>query len=121
MLFTMLAPQATTGQAAAWDPADGDQTDEHLPEPNVQFAANGDVRNPTIVGVARTPVAGLRAIVTNLVRTGVPRLPLGPPQRARMGAGQPFAGAKPKGIKTTQQFVPVTSAEQTGDWYDFLS
>lgn len=120
MLFTMLAPKATTGQAAAW-PVSGDASDDHLAEPNVQITPNGDVPNPTIMGVARKPVAGLRAIVTNLVRTGVPRLPLGPPMTARMGQGQAFSGAKPKGVKTTQQFVPVTAAEQTGDWYDFLS
>lgn len=120
MIATMLAaPAPTTGSAAAFDPYVADGTDAHLPEQNVLIQqTTGD--GPAIFGVARTPVAGLRAIVDQLVRTGVPKLPGGPSKVARMGRGYQPVGKAPQRVQTTQQFVPVPSVDSVTGWYEYL-
>jgi hypothetical protein len=123
VIATVLAPAqgSSTGIAAAWG-TPGDASDTHLAEPNVLQTQLGGAPEPAIFGVARKPVAGLRGIVTGLVRTGIPRLPLGPSKVARMGQGQNRASlATPKPINKVQQYVPAPSAEQAGDWYQYLS
>jgi hypothetical protein len=111
----------STGIAAAWG-TPGDASDTHFAEPNVLITTNGYAPEPTKFQFPRQPVAGFRAIVNNLVRTGVPRLPLGPTKVARMGQQQNRNSlVTPKPIAKVQQFVPAPSAEQAGDWYEYLA
>lgn len=115
----MAAPtSSSTGHAASWD-TQGDASDTHLAEPNVLYSTNGTPKNPTLNPNPRNGVPGLRAVLGSLVRTGIPRLPLGPPKAARMGQGYNRSSlATPKPISKVQQFVPAPSAEQAGNWYD---
>lgn len=117
----MLAnPAATTGQAAAFDPNGMTGMGDHFGEPNVVNNDYGANVHPTQNNITRHPVDGLRAVLTQLVRTGIPRLPLGPPKAARMGQG--YNGSKavqnpPKPRAVVQQFVPVPSPADVGPWY----
>lgn len=109
-----------SGKAARWNDQ-ADASDTHLAEPNVITASYGTPRNPTTNRLPRVGWAGLRGVTSTLARAGIPLVPKGPPKIARMGQGMTVVGAQPKPVRNVQQFVPVTSAEQTGDWYQFLS
>lgn len=124
MIGTVLAvPQSTVNMVgpAGWNPsAQGHASDSHLPESNVQVTDTGQVPAPTLNTLPRVGFPGLRAIVNQLVRTGIPRVAGGPPQVSRMGQGYNRVGRQPKPISKVQQYVPAPTVEQAGDWYSYL-
>lgn len=126
MIGTVLsAAQASQGMSseAGWNPSPkaDHASDTHLAEPNVVITDTGQIPTPTVNRVPRSGFPGLRAITQQLVRTGIPRLPYGPPKVSRMGQG--FNGPRgrtPKPISVVQQYAPAPTAEQAGDWWEYL-
>lgn len=124
MIGTVLAPSASgqsTGTAARWTDEQDGGPEQHLGEQDVRVVRAANADEPAIFGVAERPVAGLRAVVTWLVRGGIPLLPRGPRAVAQRGPGMVKVGKTPKPVTAVQQFVPVPSSDQTGDWYSFLA
>lgn len=110
-----------TGKAAAWPSVNSDASDTHLPEPNVSREGIVGPAQPTLNRLPRVGWQGVRGVTSRLQRTGIPLLPKGPSQVARMGPGFAPAGRTPAPVSKVQQFVPVQSVESVGDWYQFLA
>lgn len=123
MIGTIISiqPASSTGHAAAWDANAPNSSDDHLPEPNAETTRFVGSREPTIMGVPKSPVAGFRAKLDTMTRRGIPLLPLGPSKVARMGQGMPRTGGRPGKITAVQQFVPTPGVEQVPDWHQSMS
>ena len=107
-------------QAAAYTPDSADPSARHIPERDVEVTTTA-AQGPTINRVARQPVEGLRAIRARVLRTGIPRLPIGPSRLAlRRSAGSRAITEAPAPFVRTGEYTAAPSVEQVPDWYEFL-
>jgi hypothetical protein len=123
VIATVLAvPQSTVTmvRSAGWNPDAPATGSDHLPESNVANVGTAQIPAPTRNTVPREGFPGLRAVVAQLTRLGIPKVPGGPPKISRMGQGYVRAGRQPKRVNKVQQYVPAPTVEQAGDWFSYL-